>query len=178
VKKPFLSALVIGLLLGAGTSFGQTYIPGPLMQFANSYSVWLLVSYLFGMYGASSVRSALGGGVIVQLMALVGYYLTSELRFSSGFGSISILLMWITGGIVGGSLLAYGAYLGLNNYRIRLLAVGVMTLVILSEAAYIFIVLRYIDEGFCFVGLAIVFVASRYVQSSHINRLLGLVRKN
>lgn len=102
--KSILQLVLIGSLTGVITSFGQTYIPGTFNQLANSYAVWLTASFIGGNF-LSSQKQALVGGVVVQLIAIAFYYLTSYLRFDMTFGSYGILLFWGMGGLLMGPVL-------------------------------------------------------------------------
>lgn len=156
--KTIAQALAIGIILGVLTSFGQTYLPEPIKQFANSYSVWLLVAFVFGLTITRRSSALLGGG-IVQVAALIGYYLMGELRFDSGYGARTTLLFWFISGVVGGPLLSLAGCIYASKSRLSVLAALGMTMVILSEAVYMFGVLHYIAQGVYFLALAIVFLA-------------------
>lgn len=143
---------VLGVALGVATSFGQTYLPNPVSQLANSFSVWLLVSFIFGVFSARHYQALAGGGLL-QVAALFGYYLTANLRFDSGHGSTGVLLFWLVGGVLGGPVLGLAGHLYRSN-RMAVLALSAITVVILSEALYMFAVLRYTGEGVCFLTLA------------------------
>jgi len=157
------SAIVVlgGLVLGGLTSFGQTYLPAPFTQLANSYSVWLFGSFVAG-WALSSWAWALLGGVGLQLFALAGYYAVTTLRFNAGTGGWTGNAIWLAGAVCAGPLVGLAG----QSLRTRyprwqaLLGTGGMAVLFLSEAAHNTFVLHYRSEGVCFAVVTIVFMAA------------------
>lgn len=149
--------LLIGLLLGALTSFGQTFIPEPFKQLANAYSVWLFASFVIGMLLAS-YKWAVAGGAAVQYLAILAYYLLSIVRFDSGF-SVASNLIWIVGGTLVGPVAAYLGHAVRAGSKWRPYGISFMTALFFSEALYQFIILRYIGEGSCFLVIGLGFLS-------------------
>lgn len=105
-----LVIILIGSFTGIMTSIGQTYIPGTFNQLANSYAVWLTASFIGGSYLSSKKWSVIGG-ILIQIIAIVFYYLTSLVRFDMSFGSYGILLFWVIGGLLMGPVLGFVGHL-------------------------------------------------------------------
>lgn len=155
-------ALVIGLLTGALTLLGQRYLPGPLLSFANCYSVWLSAAFLFGTLVRSPLW-AFAGGAIVQLSALAGYYLTSFLVLNLSLDSYGYAVFWGIGGVIGGPAFGLAGYWWGNGAGIRRIAGGALLgASYLSEGAYFLDTLGY-DIGYAFliIGLASAFLLQR-----------------
>ena len=146
--------LGIGLLTGILTSRGQTYLPDGARQFANSYSVWLTVSFLIGLL-LPSRGWALIGGAVVQFAALAGYYLASQVFFGAPPGGLGIVAFWAIGGICGGPPLGLaGFWWRGRSGRFAIVAGVLLGGVYLSEGFYLLFVLRYgIGYAFLLVGV-------------------------
>lgn len=143
--------LLFGLLTGVLTSFGQTFIPAPFTQLANSYSVWLLMSFIAALF-MHRYRYAIVGGAVIQYLAIAFYHVASAIRFDTGF-SFSSNLVWILGGTLVGPLVGFlGLYLK-NKQKHSYLAPAFMAGLAYSEAIYQFAILKYNPEGFVFIGL-------------------------
>jgi hypothetical protein len=160
VNKNLIIVVGMGLLLGVATSFGQTYLPDGFSQFANSYSVWLTFSFVAGLF-AKTNRHALLYGVIVPVLALVGYYITSFIRFGAGVGSLAILLFWFIGGVTAGQVLAYLAFQWKQKEKWAKLAPIAVSSVIMSEGLYQLINLHY-SIGYAFFVVSSVAFAVLY----------------
>lgn len=95
------AAVVIGLTVGALTSFGQTVLGTPLSALVNSAGAWLIAPFVVGCF-APSVRSGAMSGVLVCAAQLVGYDVTAALR---GFGfAVPITVFWGACAVVGGPI--------------------------------------------------------------------------
>ncbi|WP_046469037.1 DUF6518 family protein [Allosalinactinospora lopnorensis] len=116
----------IGVAAGALTSYGQTYLPEPFTQLANSYSVWLTFSFVYGLL-APSKRFAVPGGIVVQMLAIAGYYLVSELRFDAGTGGLETNLVWLFGGLLVGPAAGLAGYWARTKRELGPYALGVAT---------------------------------------------------
>lgn len=160
----FLLTFAVGLLLGIFTSFGQTFIPEPFKQLANSYSVWLSFSFIAG-YLLVSYKKAAVAGVLLQYLAIIFYYVASSLRFDMGFsfGSlISLNLVWIAGGTVAGPIAALAGAMARKKAKYVSYAIGFMAGLFISEALYQLIILGYVGEGTVFSVVALVFLGVSY----------------
>jgi CubicO group peptidase (beta-lactamase class C family) len=154
------------LLTGVLTSRGQTYLPGSILQFANSYSVWLAVSFLIGVL-LPNRTAGLIGGVAVQLMALVGYYVASFLFLGVPPGNLGIVLLWVIGGATGGPALSLGGYWWRTRHD-RYAAIGSALLgaIFVSEGLYVLITLQYpIGAAFVALGVVATLVTTRQLRT-------------
>lgn len=145
---------VVGLLTGVLTQFGQSVLPDGWSQVANAISPWLFVAFLLGSTMPDD-RWAAGAGAAALLLALVGYYAMTELRYGIGGGTGSLIL-WGTGAIVGGPVFGFAGHRWRGpSHRERAAAIGLVGAVAIAEGAYITIVLgRPITGlGFAIAGL-------------------------
>lgn len=159
--------LGIGILLGILTSFGQTYIPEPLTQLANSYSVWLFFSLIAG-YLLNSVKRAALSGALLQYIAILFYYVASSIRFDMDYSIIDLLsvnLIWIIGGTLVGPVAGIAGVLIRQNSRHVAYAIAFMAGLFISEAVFQFINLKYIGEGIVFVIAALAFLSTAYYKT-------------
>ncbi len=150
----------IGLLTGFLTSRGQTYLPGGVSQFANSYAVWLSVSFLVGALLPAPVW-ALVGGALVQFAALAGYYLTAQLLLDVPPGGAGIVAFWVIGGILGGPALGLAGLWWRRCSGLRALAAAASPgALYLSEGLYLLLALGY-DRGYAFLLVGVAHAAGR-----------------
>jgi hypothetical protein len=159
----------LGLLLGTATSFGQTYLPGQFNQLANCYSVWLTVSLVIGLMLPEKKAAIVGAGA-VHVFALVGYYLTTNIRFNAGNGHLSTILLWSLGGMTIGPLLGWVGYEWIHKRRTILEASALLGALYISEGLYELFVLHY-AIGFLFIALGI---AGALVLYRHTSRVVAI----
>lgn len=155
---------LVGILLGVVTSFGQTYIPDPLRQLANSYSVWLLFSFIVGWLIQKYSWAAVAG-VAVQYLAIVFYYVASSIRFDFDLTLSALIannVIWIIGGTLVGPVAAIAGMIVKNKTRYLPIAIGFMVGLFISEALYQFIILQYVGEGVVFSIVAAIFAGVMY----------------
>jgi hypothetical protein len=132
-RLPVLLLLVVlvSLLLGAATSFAQTFLPDALRPFANSASGWTLLTALaVAACRARTVPSAvLGAASFVALV--LGYQATSTLR---GFPTSETLFL-IAGLVVGPFVGAAASWLRRGGVRTAI-ACGALAGIAVGESAY------------------------------------------
>ena len=128
-------ALVVGLLGGALTSFGQTILAGGWHILVNSASTWVLLAFLVGLCVPGRWRLAALAGLVTEVGLVVGYYTTSELRgFAADTNSV---LIWIAAGLVAGPAYgAAGALLRSARGPVRTAAVGITGSIWLFEGMW------------------------------------------
>lgn len=149
-----LIVVIIGSLTGLLTSFGQTFIPDPFRQLANSYSVWLTMSFVAGMV-LNSRWSSLVGGAMVQYVAIAVYYIVSIYRFDTAFSFSPSNIFWIVGGTIGGPVVGLlGFWLNQKNKWFDF-SISILPILVFSDAIFQFVILNYIGTGFVFVGLGL-----------------------
>ena len=160
--------LVVGLGLGVVTQILQSVLPTGWSQAANAISPWLLVAFLVGatMPGRGS---AAGGGLATLVLALIGYYATTQLRYGIGGGTGS-LIFWGLGAAVGGPVFGLAGHIWrTGGHRDRALALGLLAAVFIAEGGYHLLVLseRGVAVGFAIAGLLVPLLLGR----SHQDRL-------
>ena len=141
---------VVGLATGVLTQFGQSVLPDGWSQVANAISPWLLVAFLLGSTMPDD-RWAAGAGAAALLLALVGYYAMTELRYGIGGGTGSLIL-WGASAVIGGPVFGVAGHRWRGpSHRERAAAIGLMGAVAIAEGAYIALVLERPSTGLGFV---------------------------
>lgn len=128
-------AIAAAVALGAATSFGQTYLPDALRSLANAAGPLVVVAALATR---TTRRPAPSAAVCAgSLLALViGYEITSNLRFGFGMSS-SLLLFWLICAVAVG--LPLGLCVGLarrGSLAARALAVSGVAAVLVGEGVH------------------------------------------
>jgi len=94
------------LLLGALTSFGQTYRPDAIAPLFNSATSWSVVAFIAAFAARRPSRAALLGATSFAML-LVGYYATAQLRgYPVGLATVEI---WIAATVIVGPILGVSA---------------------------------------------------------------------
>jgi hypothetical protein len=148
-------ALVVGVLVGAATSWGQTVLGGSASAgLANAVSPWLVAPFLVGSTGRTR-SSALVLGMITCVSEVAGYYLTAAARgFAINLVTVGI---WVVGGLVGGLVFGLaGRSWRSGAGRERGLGAALLIAVWLSEAivSYV-IILGYFDDAVVFTATGV-----------------------
>jgi uncharacterized protein DUF6518 len=157
-----LVVVVVGLGLGVVTQVLQSVLPTGWSQAANAISPWLLVAFLVGSTMPDR-RSAILAGVATLVLALVGYYATTQLRYGIG-GGTSSLIFWGLGAVVGGPVFGLAGHEWRNGeHRARAIALGLLAAAFLAEAGYHLVVLSEppVAAGFAIAGLLVPLVLGR-----------------
>ena len=129
----------------------QGVLPTGWSQAANAISPWLLVAFLVGA-AMPDRASAVVAGSATLVLALIGYYAMTQLRFGNGGGTGS-LIFWGLGAAVGGPVFGLaGNVWRTGEHRNRALALGLLAAVFIAEGGYHLVVL---SEPGVAVGLAI-----------------------
>ena len=160
-----LVVLVVGLATGVVTQVLQSVLPTGWSQGANAISPWLLVAFLVGSVMPDRT-SAIVAGATTLILALVGYYVTTTIRYGIG-GGTSSLVFWGLGAIVGGPVFGLAGHLWRTaEPRFRAIALGLLAAAFLAEAGYHLIVLDEppVAAGFAIAGLAVPLVLGRSTQ--------------
>lgn len=128
--------VVVGLATGVLSQFAQDLAPEGWSQAGNTISPWLLVAFLLGATMPER-RWAVAAGVVALLLAVVGFYATTTVRFGIGGGTGS-LVFWGIGALVGGSVfgLAGHEWRTSPDRRIRALSIGLLAAVFIAEGVY------------------------------------------
>ncbi len=173
VVMQLLLVVVIGLTTGALTLLGQKYLPEAILQFANCYSVWLAASFLLGSPVRTVVWALVGGGA-VQILALVGYYVTSYLVLDLTLGTYNNALFWASGGLLGGPVLGLAGFWWQTRQGTRaILATALLSATFISEGLYLLLRLGY-GIGWAFVIIGVVLAIGLPSASTERGVSLGL----
>lgn len=157
--------VVVGLGTGVVTQVLQSVLPTGWSQAANAISPWLLVAFLVGAIMPDRSSAVLAGaGTLV--LALVGYYAATTIRYGIG-GSTSALVFWGLGAVVGGPLFGFAGHAWRKGEHLqRAIAIGLLAAAFLAEAGYHLVVLSEppVAAGFAIAGLAVPLVLGRSTQ--------------
>lgn len=154
--------LVVGLATGALTQIGQSSLPDGWSQAANAVSPWLFIAFLLGAT-MPTARWAAFAGAGALVLALVGYYAMTELRYGIGGGTGSLVL-WGLGAFVGGPVFGMaGRSWRTGPRRERAIALGLLVAVAVAEGIYNAVVLTSpaVGAGFVLAGLIVPLVLGR-----------------
>ena len=157
-----LIVVVVGLGLGVVTQILQSVLPSGWSQAANAISPWLLVAFYIGS-AMPDRGSAVVAGLATLVLALVGYYATTQLRYGIG-GGTSALIFWGLGAAVGGPVFGLAGHTWRTGaHRHRALALGLLAAVFIAEAGYHLLVLSEpgVAIGFAIAGLLVPVVLGR-----------------
>ncbi len=157
-----LIVVVVGLGLGVVTQILQSILPTGWSQAANAISPWLLVAFFSGA-AMPDRGSAIVAGLATLVLALVGYYAMTQLRYGIG-GGTSALIFWGLGAVVGGPVFGLAGHTWrTGEHRYRALALGLLAAVFIAEAGYHLIVLSEpgVAIGFAVAGLLVPVVLGR-----------------
>ena len=153
----------IGLATGVLSQLAQDLLPDAWSQVGNSISPWLLVAFLLGSRMPDR-RWAISAGVGALLLAVVGFYATTTIRFGIG-GGTTALVFWGLGALVGGSVfgLAGCEWRTSPDRRLRALAIGLLGAVFIAEGLYQLRVVPASSVGpaYLVVGAAIPLILGR-----------------
>lgn len=103
-----VAAVVVGLLVGAVSSFGQTHLAGALRPLTNSASAWLVAPFVLGALMRTR-RGAVAAGAGCALAQLAGYCATTALRGLAIGGPL--VTFWAVCAVVGGPLFGGSGHL-------------------------------------------------------------------
>ncbi len=146
-----LLVLVVGLAAGVVTQVAQSVLPTGWSQAANAISPWLLVAFLVGSVMPARPSAALAGAATLVL-ALVGYYATTTIRYGIG-GGTGALVFWGLGALVGGPIFGLaGQAWRRGPDRSSAGALGLLAAAFVGEGGYHALVLSEPNVG---VGFAI-----------------------
>ena len=154
--------LLLGLGTGVVTQIGQSVLPTGWSQAANAISPWLLVAFLAGS-SMPSRATAIAAGIATLLLALVGYYATTQIRYGIGGGTGS-LAFWGLGALTGGPVFGVaGREWRTGTDLTRPIALGLLAAVAIAEGIYHVVVLvePSVGAGFVIGGLLVPLVLGR-----------------
>ena len=165
-------AALIGLAAGSLTQVGQGVLPDGWRVIANSITPWLAVAFLTGAV-APGRASAVAGGIVSLLGALVGYYALVAIRFGYGPSLSGAMLLWLIAAVVGGPVfgLAGHWWRGPDAWR-RAVGPALLGAAAIAEGVYLSGIetVAAATPGFLVVGVALPVLLGR----SRDDRLRGL----
>ncbi|MCW2539608.1 MAG: hypothetical protein JWN95_1333 [Frankiales bacterium] len=127
-----LLAALIGLVIGAATSFAQHYLDGSWAALANSASPWLLGGFLAG---ALQLRRgwAITGGLAACVLEVLAYYAVTPLR---GYPvNHSEIAFWAVCAVIGGPIFGWAGWAWLRAAsRLQALGAAFLPATFLGEA--------------------------------------------
>lgn len=153
---------VVGIGLGVVTQILQSVLPTGWSQAANAISPWLLVAFLVGA-AMPDRASAVVAGLATLVLALIGYYTTTQLRYGIG-GGTNALIFWGLGAVVGGPVFGLaGSVWRTGEHRYRALALGLLAATLFAEGGYHLLVLSEpgVAVGFAIAGLLVPLLLGR-----------------
>lgn len=161
VAKRVSAGILIGIVIGVTTSFGQAYLPEPWAALVNSASPWLLGAYAAG---AVQVRrgTAVGLGFAACVAELAAYYLTTAARgYPAGE---SYVVFWAMCAVAGGPLFGWAGWAWRRGTGwSRVLGASLLPATFLAEAVGSYgMRLHYQSDFLLFLllGLALLVVAA------------------
>lgn len=177
-RRTLRLAAVIGLagfLLGAATSYGQSFLPEEIGSLANSAGAWSLVAAALALFATSQLPAAASGALALAAL-LAGYIATSSLR--SFPASTGLIVFWGLCAIVVGPFLGLGAnWIKTDRPIFNALGAGGITGLLIGEGVY---GIRYISDStyppywWAQIALAIVLLIWAAAQRLRQARLLAL----
>lgn len=158
-----VAVVLAGLATGVVTQLGQGLLPDGWSQAPNAISPWVLVAFLVGS-AIESRPTAVVAGIATLVLALVGYYAMTELRFGIG-GGTNALVFWGLGALVGGPVFGLAGYAWRTSpeRRYRAAALGLLAAAFIAEGGYHAVVLSEppVGVGFAIAGLLVPRVLGR-----------------
>jgi hypothetical protein len=104
---PAALVALIGLSIGAATSFAQTALPDPWSALANAASPWLVGGFVAGMLELRRLGGTVAG-LSACVLEVVAYYAVSEMRGHAA--SATSIAFWTACAVVGGPLFGWAGW--------------------------------------------------------------------
>jgi hypothetical protein len=153
---------LVGLAIGALTSFLQTHLSSPWNSIVNSVTPWLLAAFVVGAI-SNRLSRAVEYGFLVTFLELVGYTVTASLRgYPSG---LAITLFWALSAVVGGPVFGWAGMLWARGSASRnALGAAILAGAFLAEGTEVYAI-RFGDAQsailFWSLGVATVLILGR-----------------
>jgi hypothetical protein len=146
--------VAVGLVVGALTSVGQTYLGGALNAFVNSASAWLIAPFIVGAVMPTR-RTAAAAGLATALAQLLGYYACAHLRGYPSGGSI--VAFWGACALIGGPLFGAGGHLWRSGSpRVAGLGSTLLPAAFLAEGLWVYLQeLHYYATAALWIGIGV-----------------------
>ena len=157
---------LVGLAIGALTSFLQTHLNSPWNSLVNSVTPLLLAAFVVGAL-SNGLGRAVEYGFLVTFLELVGYTVAASFRsYSSG---LAITLFWALSAVVGGPVFGWAGMLSARGSSGRnALGVAILAGAFLAEGTEVYAIrLGDAQSAVLFWSLGVATVL-----------ILGLAKKN
>jgi Family of unknown function (DUF6518) len=147
--------LIVGIVIGVATSFGQGALHMPWAALVNAISPWLLGAFVAGIPQRRRWSGALAGGGAC-LIEVVSYYAATALRGNAV--ASSEIALWIGCAVIGGPVFGYAAMSWWHGRDPRKRLVGaVLPASFMAEAISVYTLrLHYGSSTILFASLALV----------------------
>ena len=165
------AAAAFGLLLGWAT-YGLHGTTPLLERATNSVSAWIIWTAAAG----ALIRArplAVWGGALMMLATCVGYYTASTLGDTFGAAGLGTAAVWSVAGLAGGPLLGWAGWtVRRGPESVRPVAGAVVATVVLGEALWLGLTLRYWGEAAAFlvVGALLIALLTNYLARARVHR--------
>lgn len=130
----FAVLLVVGLLAGVATSYGQGALPSELTSLANSATSWCAVAVAVALLPRTWWASALFAFSAFVLL-LLGYELASQIRVGFGMAPAT-WAFWLVAGALSSPVLGLVAWWARRDRRGVTAAVAVLAGIAIGEGVY------------------------------------------
>ena len=166
-----LVVVVVGLVVGVLTSFGQTHLVAALHPLADSAGAWLVAPFVLGALMRTR-RGAAGAGLACALAQLAAYDGTSEAR-GLAVGT-SLIVFWSVCAAVGGPLFGVAGHLARRGRPgIRGLGGATLAAAFFAEGLWTYFHdLHHDANGWLWIGIGVVVCVALL---RHVRRLRWLV---
>ncbi|HEY3507206.1 MAG TPA: DUF6518 family protein [Actinocatenispora sp.] len=131
-------AVAAGVALGVLDLAGQSLLPYPWADLANSAAVWALAAFGLGLWVRAGAVRCVVAGVAMLVVAVVTYYLAAAvvLHDDAGNAVSSFGLLWAGSGVLAGCVFGFAGHLrAARGFRLAALGVALPAAVLLAEAA-------------------------------------------
>lgn len=178
-RTQYIESVVVGLVVGVLTIFGQSYLPENLNFMANVVTIWVVPAFLVSYATEADMGHAILLSIICFMASVLGYY---AVGLPMGLVPLTYqALLWLVMGALAGSLFGVAAFYA--NYATdaaRYAALSIVPAFFLSEALGKLIVweqnaatLPATSISVC-IGIALYLVINQR-ESGHWKNILGLV---
>ncbi|MGX2996487.1 DUF6518 family protein [Streptomyces sp. JNUCC 64] len=152
------ATVAFGLLLGWAT-YGLHGTTPVVDRMTNSTSTWIIWTAVAGAL-IRDRRLAVWGGALMMLATCGGYYAASALGDDFGSGALGTAAVWSVAGLVGGPLLGWAGWtVRRGRGDLRPIAGAVIAMVVLGEAGWLGLGLRYWGEAVAFLTVGVLLTA-------------------
>lgn len=132
--KKYVSALMIGLIVGVLTLIGQSFLPINLNFLANSGSMWLIPAFLFSYYLRDNKLNSVLITIICLIGCVYGYYIFEAIINHHSFNITEGAMIWSVVALLAGGIFGIGAYFAnKENSKLKYCAMNLLPAVFTAE---------------------------------------------